>query len=382
MSTGVDVRDGIRSLLHDILPHDFGNAMERQDDFPESVWSALANGGWCGIAIPHEYGGLQLPLGDLAVVVEEIARASVSLGIIFFTSQFSGVRTIQLHGNAQQKASFLPRLARGDIRFAFGFTEPDGGTDFLSNCNTQATKTEAGWRLDGSKIFTTGLQYSDYCLVLAATSERTASAPTSGFTTFIVSTKASGVSWRSLEMMSVRGTRTNQLFLNSVEVPSDSVVGSVDEGFRQLFVSLNEERVLTAALAIGNGLAAVDMTVDYCSQRQAFGGPIGRFQGLQHPIAAAAVQLEAARMLTYKAADLVDSGGDAKVPAAMAKFAASEAGFAAANRAVRSLGGYGMSMELSAQRHLRDSYALINGPLTNEMCLNQIAESLGLARSY
>jgi acyl-CoA dehydrogenase len=377
-----DYRLEFRRLLDDLCPASVIRHMDETKEFPAEVWTALAEGGWCGVAIPEEHGGSGGSLVDLCVIVEELGRKSVSLALMYFTTQFTGAHTFLHYGSDQQQAEFLPAIARGEVRFSFGFTEPEGGTDFLRSCATRAVADGDSYVISGNKVFTTGIQYSHYILVIARTAAANPDRPSIGFTNFIVPVGSPGVSYRPLDMFSVRASMTNELTLDDVRVPRSSVVGEVGMGFRQLFGSLNQERILTAAIAIGNAGAAVDAAVQYSTQRHAFGGPVGRFQALQHPLARIATDIEAARALTLMAAGLHDQGLDSKVPAAMAKFLASEAGFAAAHQGMRLMGGYGMSMEFPMQRHLRDSHALINGPITNEMCLNIIGESIGMPRSY
>jgi acyl-CoA dehydrogenase len=378
----IQVRREIRRLLDDVCDAASVRAMDETKQFPAKIWTALAEAGWCGIAVPEAYGGAGADLLTLAVVVEQIARSSLSLGLMYFTTQFSAVHTLKRYGTEEQRREFLPRIATGEVRVSFGFTEPDGGSDFLGKCATFATSAGDSYVLNGRKVFTTGLSYSQYVLVLARTSPRDARNRTLGFGMFLIPRDSPGLSYRPIDTISVRASSTNEMVLDGVRAPRASIVGEVGLAFRQLFSSLNEERILTAALALGNGQAAIDDAVRYAGERTAFGGPISRFQGLQHPLAKIATRLAGARALTYGAAHDLDAGRDTKVTAVMAKYEAAEAGFDAAHQGLRTMGGYGMATEFAMQRYFRDAHAMVNGPLTSEMCLNVIAESLGMARSY
>lgn len=376
------VRNEIRRLVRDVCTPTALREMDETKAFPTAIWDALAGAGWCGVAVPQEYGGSGGDLLTLAVVVEEIARASLSLGLMYFTTQFSAVHTLKRHGSPELCEEILPRIATGEIRVSFGFTEPDGGTDFLRSCRTIAKREGDGFRITGRKVFTTGLSYSQYVLILARTAPHDPENRTAGFGAFLLPVDSPGLTYRSIDTISVRASSTNEMFLDDVFAPASSIVGELGLAFRQLFSSLNEERILTAALALGNAQAAIDDTVRYTRERTAFGGSISRFQSIQHPVARAASRLAGARAMTYGAARDLEAGRDVKVAAVIAKYEASEAGFEAAHNGVRSMGGYGMATEFAMQRYFRDAHAMINGPITSEMCLNIVAESLGMQRSY
>jgi acyl-CoA dehydrogenase len=376
------VRREIRHLIGDICTPSALREMDEAKSFPTLIWERLSKAGWCGISVPEEFGGSGADLLTLAIVVEEIARASLSLGLIYFTTQFSAVHMLKRYGSQAQRKEILPRIAVGDVRVSFGFTEPEGGTDFLRTCRTVATPELDGYSITGRKVFTTGLSYSHYVLILARTSPHDPARRTEGFGAFLVPVNTPGLSYRAIDTISVRASSTNEMVLEGVHAPNTAVVGDVGSAFRQLFSSLNEERILTAALALGNAQAAIDDTVRYTRERSAFGGSIGRFQAVQHPLARLACRLAGARAMTYGAARDLDVGRDVKVAAVMAKYEASEAGFEVAHHGMRAMGGYGMATEFPMQRYFRDSHAMINGPITNEMCLNIIAESFGMERSY
>lgn len=375
------LRDAVRDFVARERLHERAREWDREARFPREAWAALAATGWCGLGVPEEYGGGGGSVADLAVVIEELARADASFASTYMANQFSGVRTIAAHGSAEQRAEHLPRLASGETMFAIGITEPDGGTDVLSVLRTRAVRDGGEWVIDGAKMYTTGATYSDYILLLAKTDPE-AEKKTLGLTLFIVPTDAPGVEIQKLETMSSRASETTQTFYSEVRVPESAVLGEVGRGFYHLIDSLNNERILLAAMSVGACRQALDTAVEHANARRAFGRTVGGFQAIQHKLARCAMQLEAARLMTYHAAELQERGEPCQAEAAMAKVLASEATWETAFHGTRLMGGMGISLDTDMQRYLRDAWPPLNGPMTTEQALNIIGESLGLERSY
>jgi acyl-CoA dehydrogenase len=375
------LRDAVRDFVARERMRERSRDWDREAKFPTDLWRKLAATGWCGLGVPSDYGGGDGRVADLAVVIEELAKGDPSFASTYMANQFSGVRTIAAHGTDAQKQEYLPRLASGDVMFAIGITEPDGGTDVLSVMRTNAVRDGEEWVINGSKMYTTGATYSDYVLLLAVT-EKDAPKKTLGKTLFIVPTDAPGLEIQKLEMMSSRASETTQTFYTDVRVPADAVLGEVGRGFYHLLDSLNNERILLAAMSLGAARQSLDEAVEYASNRRAFGRTVGGFQAIQHKLARCAMQLEAARLMTYHAADLQERGEPCQAEAAMAKVMTSEVAWEIAFQGTRLMGGMGISLENDMQRYLRDAWPPMNGPMTNEQALNIIGESLGLERSY
>ncbi|MBS1884076.1 MAG: acyl-CoA dehydrogenase, partial [Actinobacteria bacterium] len=230
------------------------------------------------------------------------------------------------------------------------------------------------------KVFNTHANVSDYLVVLARSSE--GEKRSQGLSMFLVDSKADGVDVNVLDTIVFWANATCETFFQDVAVPADRVIGQVDQGWRQITKTLDVEKVVVAAEAVGNAQAALDYALAYCGERSAFGGPIGRFQSLQHYLAEAAVKIESARLLVRTAAAMYDAGEPIGYQSLLAKVAASEAGVFATDVGMRILGGYGYMREYPMQRYFRDSRVFLTGPITNEMALNQIAEKLGMQRSY
>lgn len=375
------LRDAVRDFVVRERLRERAAEWDREARFPRDAWAQLASTGWCGLGVPEEYGGGGGGVLDLAVVIEELARGDASFASTYMANQFSGVRTIAAHGSAAQKDEFLPKLASGEVMFAIGITEPDGGTDVLSVLRTHAVRDGEEWVVNGSKMYTTGATYSDYILLLAKT-DREAKKKTLGLTLFVVPTDHPGVEIQKLDMLCARASETTQTFYSDVRLPADAVVGEVGRGFYHLLDSLNNERILLAAMSLGSCRQALDTAVEYANERRAFGRTVGGFQAIQHKLARCAMQLKAARLMTYHAADLQQRGEPCQAEAAMAKVMTSEVAWETAFEGTRLMGGMGISMENDMQRYLRDAWPPLNGPMTNEQALNIIGESLGLERSY
>ncbi|MFN8217072.1 MAG: acyl-CoA dehydrogenase family protein [Solirubrobacterales bacterium] len=375
------LRDAVRDFVARERMRESSRDWDRDAKFPQDLWRKLAATGWCGLGVPSEYGGGDGKVADLAIVIEELAKGDPSFASTYMANQFSGVRTISGHGTDAQKAEYLPRMAAGEVMFAVGISEPDGGTDVLSVMRTKAERDGEEWVINGTKMWTTGATYSDYVLVLANT-EADPPKKTLGKTLFIVPTDAPGLEIQKLEMMSSRASETTQTFYTDVRVPADAVVGEVGRGFYHLLDSLNNERILLAAMSLGAARQSLDAAVEYASQRKAFGRTVGGFQAIQHKLARCAMQLEAARLMTYHAADLQERGEPCQAEAAMAKVMTSEVAWEVAFHGTRLMGAIGISLESDMQRYLRDAWPPLNGPMTNEQALNIIGESLGLERSY
>jgi acyl-CoA dehydrogenase len=375
------LRDAVRDFVVRERIRERAREWDREARFPMDAWKQLAATGWCGLGVPEEFGGGSGSVIDLAVVIEQLARGDSSFASTYMANQFSGVRTIAAHGSDAQKAEFLPKLASGEVMFAIGITEPDGGTDVLSVLRTNAVLEGEEWVVNGAKIYTTGATYSDYILLLART-EKEAPKKTLGLTLFIVPTDAPGVEIQKLEMMSSRASETTQTFYRDVRLPAAAVLGEPGRGFYHLLDSLNNERILLAAMSLGSAQQALDTAIEYANNRRAFGRTVGGFQAIQHKVARCAMQLEAARLMTYHAADLQERGEPCQAEAAMAKVMTSEVAWETAFQGTRLMGGFGISLENDMQRYLRDAWPPLNGPMTNEQALNIIGESLGLERSY
>jgi alkylation response protein AidB-like acyl-CoA dehydrogenase len=293
---------------------------------------------------------------------------------------WSGGKALIRHGSEAQKAELLPRLATGDVLFAFAMTEPGGGTDVLRAMSTRATRADGGWVINGNKIWSTLSHVADRVLVLARTSDH--EKPSRGLTMFLVDGKAEGFTATPIPKLGMRALGSCQVTLRDVFVPDSDVLGEVDQGWRGVTDSLNSERIMVAAMCTGILAGVLEDAIAYASERQAFGKPIGQMQAIQHKIAEMAMNLETCRLHTYRAAWMEREGRPCGVEATTAKVLASELAVAGANEGIQILGGNGYAAEYDMQRYWRDVRLLQIGPITSEMARNYIGESLGLPRSF
>ncbi|HEV7656728.1 MAG TPA: acyl-CoA dehydrogenase family protein [Mycobacteriales bacterium] len=372
------LQDTVRTLCARTADRDLVRAWDEEGRFPEEIWKALADSELLGLPLPEEFDGQGAGLLETTLVMEELARHSVAAAFAFLITVCFGGLTIDRSGTPEQRAWFLPRIARGEIRLSGAFTEPGGGSDLFA-LRTSAVRDGADFVLNGQKTYITSAQVADHLVLLARTSRE--ERRSDGLTVFLVPTTAPGLEVRPLRPLGLRSTGTNEVFLDDVRVSADQVLGEVGNGWRVLVPMLNKERILAGAWALGNGWAALDDAIAYAGQREAFGRPIGANQVIQHYVADAAIALESARQLLYEASRLQDAGDPAAARfSMMAKVAATEAGFAASHAGMRILGGQGYLMETPMQRYFRDAHVALLGPSTNEVSKSFVARSLGMPR--
>ena len=326
--------------------------IDETDEFPAELFREMAGLGYLGAPYPPEYGGAGADSVMVALLLEEVSRASGAVGSSLNAHLSLASSVIAWHGSEAQKRTFLARLTTGQALGAFGLTEPSGGSDAAA-CRTRAVRAGDHYRVTGSKAFNTNGPVADIFVITA----RTGDAPGArGVSAFIVERGTPGFTVGKADRKhGVHGSPTATLYFDAAPVPAANLIGREGEGFRQFAHTLDRGRVNVAALALGLGQAALDAAVTYARQREQFGQKIAAFQGVQFPIAEAATELEAARLLTLNAARMADADLPIKKEAAMAKFFAAEAALRACNSAVEIHGGYGYMREYPVERYLRDA---------------------------
>jgi alkylation response protein AidB-like acyl-CoA dehydrogenase len=355
-------------------------AGERSTD----LWLEIARNGYLGINIPEEYGGGGGGIGDIAAVCEELAAKGCPLLLMVVSPAICGT-IIARYATDQQKRRWLPGICDGTGTMAFAITEPDAGTN-THEIATTAARDGDDWLLNGRKIFISGVDEADHVLVVA----RTEDAGTGRVrpVLFVVPTDAEGFEYRPIPMEIVSPEQQFQVFIDGVRLPSDAVVGdpdAADGGLVQLFAGLNPERIMAASFSLGLARFALDRATAYAKERTVFHGPIGTHQAIAHPLAQSKIEIELARLMTQRAAALYDAGDDAGAGEAanMAKYAAAEAACDAADRAVQTHGGNGITQEYGMAGLLVATRAGRIAPVSREMILNYVAmHSLGLPKSY
>jgi len=381
-----DERRALRGAVRD-LGHRYGReyflAAVRAGKQTDELWQEAGRLGYLGANLPEEYGGGGGGLAELSIVLEELGAAGCPLLLLVVSPAICGT-VIARFGTEAQKQRWLPGLADGSLRMAFGITEPDAGSN-SHRITTAARRDPAtgGWLLTGRKVFISGVDVADATLIVG----RTEDARTGKLKPclFIVERGTPGFEYRPIEMELAAPEKQFQLFLDEVALPADALVGDEDAGLLQLFAGLNPERVMTAAFSIGMGRYALDRAVEYARTRQVWKAPIGAHQAIAHPLAQAHIELELARLMMQKAAYLYDAGDDmaAGEAANMAKYAAAEAGAKAVDQAVHTLGGNGLTAEYGLASLLTASRVGRIAPVSREMILNFVSHhTLGLPKSY
>tara|TARA_R110002111_G_scaffold73018_4_gene116924 strand:- start:27279 stop:28439 length:1161 start_codon:yes stop_codon:yes gene_type:complete len=354
----------------------------RKNEFPHELWQQVSSDGFMGIMVPEQYGGAGLGMMEMSLLMEGLSNNGIPLLSMVVGSTMS-LPVIADHGSEDMKQKYLRDACAGKTLFCFAITEPTAGTNTIK-INTIAKKKGDKYLLSGAKTFITSADESDYALVVARTAAHTdVEKKTDGFTLFVVDMKAKGVSMTALEMSVVLPEKQYQLFFDEVELTDDDIVGSAGKGFEVLFESLNPERIVVSAMCNGIGRLALKRAAEYASERVVFNGPIGAYQGLQHPLAAAKTQVELASLMTKQAAWLFDNKKSAGEASSMAKIAAADAGMQAVDASLQCFGGNGFTHDYG----LYDMYSVVRllktAPINKEMLLNYIAEkSLGMPRSY
>jgi len=344
------------------------------------LWADLGAAGLLGVHLPEEYGGGGAGLAELVVVIEELAAHGMPLLIAVISPAICG-SILAAHASPQLKADWLPGIADGTRKMAFALTEPDAGSN-SHNVSTTARRDGEGWTITGGKYY---ISAADECeaLLLVARDGAGAGGGRNPLSLFVVPTDAPGLQLRPIETALVSPDKQFTLFLDSVPVSAQSLVGVAGAGLQQVFAGLNPERILAAALCNGIGRYAVSKASDYARERQVWSQPIGAHQGVAHPLAEAHIGVELARLATARAAELFDSGLDAAQASNIAKFSAADAALRALDQSIQTHGGNGLAREYGLADLWFVTRLMRTAPVSREMVLNFVAQhSLGLPRSY
>jgi short/branched chain acyl-CoA dehydrogenase len=347
--------------------------LDRDHRFPYELVAELAELGLMGMPVPEEYGGAGTDTLSYAIAVEELTRVDSSVAITMAAHTSLGTMPILLFGNEGQKQRWLPELASGQKLAAFGLTEPGAGSDAAA-ARTTAELRDGQWVVNGSKIFITnaGTDISALVTITARTGDDEIS-------NLIVPNGTPGYQISApMEKLGWRASDTRELSFEDCSVPEENLLGERGNGFRQFLEILDGGRISVAAMGVGLAQGAYDLAVAYAKEREQFGKPIAQFQAVQFALADMAVEIEAGRGLTYKAAWLKDAGRPFAKEAAMAKLYTGELSHRVANAALQIHGGYGFMEESPISRFYRDQKILEIGEGTNEVQRMVIARHLGL----
>ncbi|MGE0881475.1 MAG: acyl-CoA dehydrogenase family protein [Acidimicrobiia bacterium] len=377
------IREAIQGLCAK-FPDEYWRRLDHDHEFPWDFYAALAEGGWVGIAIPEEFGGGGRGITEASIVLEEIAASGAAMnGCSAVHLSIFGMNPVVKHGSDEMKAEYLPRVASGELHVAFGVTEPDSGTDTAS-IRTKATFNGDHYLVRGRKVWTSKASYCQKVLLLVRTTPiEECKRRTDGMTLLLADLQSPEVDIRPIPKVGRNAVVSCEVVYDDLVVPVADRVGEEGRGFYYLLDGLNPERILVAAEALGIGRVSLRKAVAYANEREVFGRPIGKNQGIAFPLAEAHAKLRAAELVIREASWRYDNGLSCAENANLAKYLASEAGFFAADRAMQTHGGFGYASEYDIERYWREARLMKIAPVSQEMVLNYVSEHvLGLPRSY
>jgi hypothetical protein len=378
-----DIREAVAKLCAQ-FPGEYWRKLDREMAYPTAFVDALTQAGYLSVLIPEEYGGAGLKLSAAAAILEEIQRAGCNGGGCH--AQMYTMGTVLRHGNDEQKAKYLPKVASGELRLqAFGVTEPTSGTDTTSLKTFARKDGNAGYIVNGQKIWTSRAEHSDLMLLLARTTPKDeVKKRTDGLSVFIVDmreAKGKGLEIRPIRTM--MNHATTEVFFTDMKVPAENLIGEEGKGFRYILSGMNAERILIAAECVGDAKWFIAKATNYAKERAVFGRPIGQNQGIQFPIAKAYAAMRAAELMVKEATRKYEAGLDCGAEANMAKMLAADASWEAANACVQTHGGFGFAEEYDVERKFRETRLYQVAPISTNLVLSFIAEHvLGMPRSY
>lgn len=376
------IREEVAKLCQQ-FPGEYWRTKDKARAYPTEFVAALASAGYLSALIPEAYGGAGLPISAAAAILEEIQRQGCNGGACHAQMYIMG--TLLRHGSEDQKARYLPRIARGALRLqAFGVTEPTSGTDTLS-LKTTALRDGDHYVINGQKIWTSRAEHSDLMLLLARTTPRDQiSKRTDGLSVFLLDMKSAlgnGLTIRPIETM--MNHATTEVFFDQLRIPADNLIGEEGQGFRYILSGMNAERLLIAAECIGDAKWFIEKATAYARERILFGRPIGQNQGVQFPIARAYAQMRAAELVVSDGLRKYEAGEPVGEEANIAKLLAAEASWAAGEACIQTHGGFGFAAEYDVERKFRETRLYQVAPISTNMILSFVAEHvLGLPRSY
>jgi acyl-CoA dehydrogenase len=363
---------------------DYWLQRDRNGGFPLDFHKAIADAGWLGICMPQEYGGSGLGILEAAIMVQAISESGAGMsGVSAIHMNIFGLNPVVKFGTEEQKRRMLPPLIAGTEKACFAVTEPNTGLN-TTQLKTFARRDGDTYYVTGHKVWISTAQVTEKMLLLARTTPLDQVAkPTDGLSLFYTDLDRKYVDVREIEKLGRKAVDSNELFIDSLPVRAEDMIGKEGEGFRNILHGMNPERALAAAAAVGLGKVALKRAANYANERIVFNRPIGKNQGVQHPLAKCWMELEAANLMVMNAAWRYDQGLECGAESNAAKYLAGEAGFHACENAVLSHGGYGYAKEYHVERYFRESMLLRIAPISIQLIMCYIAEKvLGLPKSY
>jgi len=369
------MRESVRKAMDRIATTDYVRRLDREQAYPSELYDAWVELGLLRIPFEERLGGLGGSVIDLVIVAEEISRESADFFMAYAGSVFCGLNVAR-QGSEEQKRHWLPKLFSGEIKMSISMSEPEAGSD-VGAMRTSARREGTDYVISGQKLWATGAGAKGNVINVYVKTDPKANIR-QGMSLFLVDNTAKGLELKKLDMLGRRCTGTYEIFFNDVRVPAERLVGGENKGWDCILSGLQAERITSAAGNVGAAQACLDLALEYAKERKQFGRAIGTNQAIAHMLADMATEVEAARALTWRAAWMAASGGDALREISMAKLFSSEAYVKCANMGMQVFGGYGYSMEFDMQRHYRDARSATIAAGTSQMQRNIVAGLMGL----
>lgn len=381
-----EAQEMMQSVASDICKEyglEYWREKDEKEEFPHEIWDDFTDVGFMGATVPERYGGEGMGMVDVAAIALAIGRSGGGVSgpnLLTLGPVFGGISLSEL-GTDAQRERWLPGIVDGDI-VALGLTEPDAGLDTAGITSTAERRGDE-YVINGTKVWTTGAHVADYIVVLARTAPYDDGERHSGISLFYVPADTDGVTTNKIDKLSMRCLGSCEVVLDDVCVSENNLLGEEGKGFYHVLNTLNTERIIWSAIPLSAGELALDLATEYANERESFGRLIGKNQGIQFPLAESKVELEAAKLMIYKAATLYDEGKECAMEANAAKLLSARAGFNACNRAVQTHGGMGFANEYHVERLYRDVRLAKVAPVSDELAKSYVGEHvLGLPRSY
>ena len=370
------IRDAARGFTNRLLTREFLREIDANGRAPHELLPEMAELGFTGLPVPTEYGGSGGSATDVTVLLEEFGRASLSVASLLNRALGWGADAVQRYGTEAQKKYFLPRVVSGEMIFAFSHTEPDAGSDAAAII-TKAVPVGEDFVISGSKMFTTGAAECP-CLIVTARTDATVGKH-KGISVFLVDSTTPGINCRRIEKLGMRGAGgLYEVHYDDVRVPGSAMLGDLHGGWSVIGGTLERARIAQASYCVGAAQGVIDDAVQYANEREQFGQPIGRFQAIAHLLVDLQVQTDAARLLLYRAASMIDEGSPCMREASVANLHATETLVKVTSDAMRVWGGYGFTREFDIERTLRDARLFVIGDGSSQIQRNLIARQMGL----
>jgi alkylation response protein AidB-like acyl-CoA dehydrogenase len=368
------LRDSVQKMMDKLVSPEYIRRLDQDQAYPYELYDAWVEQGLLAMPFPEEYGGAGGDVMDMVIIAEELSKKSFDFFTAYGGSVFCGLNILR-KGSEEQKRHWLPKLLSGEVKFTISMSEPDAGSD-VGSMRTTARRDGDDWVINGQKVWATGAGAKNNVINVYVKTD-TKAHYRQGISLFLVDNTTPGLEMKKLNMLGRRCTGTYELFFNDVRVPADRLVGGENKGWECVMSGLQVERIASTAGYIGGMQAVLDLAVQYAKDRKQFGRPIGTNQAIAHMLADMQTELEAARVLMWRAAWLASQGRDALKEISMAKLFGSETYAKLANMGMQIFGAWGYNMEFDMQRHFRDARSATIGAGTSQMQRNLIASLMG-----